>query len=467
MIYFVIDPYADKVISAYSPIIYSIQDDGLSGLGGVPPVIYCDVYFNGTYYKTLTSTSPFAPIGVVSIWQIDISGLAQEYIQTLIPDITTSLPQTVYSPGFTAYGATTAYIKARYSTVDAYGVITPSGTPPVQATMDSSAIAGSGYVTGTCVIANAAQQVTDLMNFEDQLKAFRPTGIPGLLVNVANRVYPLTYLKRGNVFTNDCAIMAFICSKNAFVTYSGMVDNIPIRLYVNMYQGSTLLYSGFTIAGVLTGQSVYTMPIGIKNLLIDIPGMVPYIGTCEYYHAYLVDSSFSSGNPVLFATPPIYINKQIDGTIPGITTLVNPAAPKHTRIWFQNYLGQFDAINFIEREETLKVTASPSEKPLQQMISVTDRTRTSMSRNNVRSNEFNTVTDLFTESELPLVKQLLASTKTYIEFVSPETDFLPQVMMLPIVLIEGEYPTQLFDERYEYRLSIKYFLSNEFKIVRN
>ena len=61
---------------------------------------------------------------------------------------------------------------------------------------------------------------------------------------------------------------------------------------------------------------------------------------------------------------------------------------------------------------------------------------------------------------------LVVIAKGFIEFTSPDGSS-PAALMLPIVITDASYDTQSWDDRYEYRISVKYVLSNEYKVVRN
>lgn len=462
--------YLNTIQAAYSPILFTVEDDGTSGGSSpVPPVVYCDVYCDGTFYKTISSTSPTAIVGILSFWKFDISGISQEYLTTKIPDITS----TAMVAAGAGQGMTVAFCKFRNSTIDAFGIVTPQATIPIQATIDSAAVAGDGFVADSFIIVNAALQVMDSVNLEDQLSVFRITSFPGTVVNTNNRVYPLSYLINGKIYANDWGLFPFITCQTAFSGLSGMVATITGNLTLFMFDDtSSLIYSATAGPASITSSKIYTVPIGLKNIVALFPGAAAFIDQCSFYRVLFINSLTSLSPFTVFATPPFYI-QQGDGVVPAYTPILQTAddtyaAPKHTRIWFQNYLGHFDFFNFIERVEELKVTSSPTESPVTVVLDGAKRSNTSMSRNNVRSNDYSQVTGLFNESDLPFIKQLFASSKTYIEFVSPEGGGdPPKDLILPIVLVDGSYDTQSWDDRYEYRIDLKYYLSDEHKTTRN
>ena len=467
------DGLYNTIQPAYNPIPYIVEDDGLSGLGGVPPVIYCDIYFNFIYYKTIVATSPTTIAGITSFWYFDISGICQEFLTTKVPDITENDFQQTFGSGY-IYGAARCFVKFRNSTQDIYGVITPGGTPPVQATYDTPAISGDGWQSDTFMIVNAALQITDsqgsVSSFEDMLKQFRISGtfIGGFYpqnVDPAYRVYPLTYLKQGKVYTNDWGLLPFICCRNGFLGSSTVIANITLMVFS---PSGALTYMNNISGLYLNDYSIYYLPTGVNNMLALFPGAAGSLVAGNSYRIGFFDPAYSYLNKFIFVTP-LYFIQTGDALTAGTYPLLQPYnVPKHTRIWFQNYLGHFDQLNFIEREEHLKVTSAPTETPLKALSDGFGRSNTSMSRNNVRSNENNVVTSQFNEGDMPFIKQLLATGKGYIEFVSPEGGEDPPVaLMLPIVITDSDFVTLTWEDRYEYRLSVKYIMSNENKIVRN
>lgn len=477
------DGYFNKIIPAYNPIPYLVQDDGTSGLGGVPPLMYADVYFDGLYYKTLTSTSPLFITGIMSYWLFDIAGICQEYLNTRTPDITSNNYQQTFGSS-KYFGASLAFVKFRNSTVDAYGVITPGGTPPVQGTVDTPPVPGDGWVSDTFMVVNGALQVTDLIDLENMVKKFRVTGTflqspgsPAYPQNVDTnyRVYGLSYLKNGNSYFNDYGQLPVIFCRHCFLGASS--TNVSICLMI-LNRAGTVLYMNNLGSVVLNDYSIYYIPVGIKNLLAMFPGAAGSFATGYYYRVGLFDPALVGANKFVYASPKYFIQKY-DGQIPPVQPLVAAAnTPKHTRLWFQNYLGHYDQLNFIEREETLKVSSLPTEMPLSSLIGFSTsgspgdyqsgRSLRSMARNDVRSNENNVVSGCFQEIDIPFIKQLMASAKVFIEFLSPEGGETPPVaMLLPVTIVDGEYSTLTFEDRYEYRISIKYTMSHENRIVRN
>lgn len=453
------------MLPAYRPINVITMDNGATG---IPPEVYCDVYFDGVYYKTLSSNVPTTVLSGTSFWTFDLSGLAQEYIKTNVYDITLNTLTQIYGPS-TKYGQVLTWFKIRISTQDSYGVITPGGPLPVQATFNTAAAAGGGYTSDQqWYTVNATLQVQDSMGLEWMFKAFRVSGVydpSGHHVNGLYKAYQLSYLTKGYSYINDYGQMPIITANNAFLGFSTASVVLLLRVYNST--GVQIHFESVAYVSTLSSNCIYTMPIGLKNVIPMFPGLTLHLPDTAYYRVGFSDA-FSGSE--IYMTPPIYYLKN-DGSVNGINYMVptiNTSVPKHTRIWFKNYLGQFDAWNFIERNEALNVKSDAYEFPLTLVPDGFVRSNTSRGRYNVRSSEVNTVVGLFNEDQLQFIKQLLATSQAYIEFTSPEgpDDTPPTALLLPIVIVDGDFNTQSWDDRYEYALAIKYIPSNENIIVR-
>jgi len=142
----------------------------------------------------------------------------------------------------------------------------------------------------------------------------------------------------------------------------------------------------------------------------------------------------------------------------------------HTRIWFRNYLGHLDQVNFRMTEGTTKVTSQPKEKPLVVSPAGLNRNRTGQERMNVRSNDIKTVTGVFKEDQIAWLEELFAGSATFIEFHDgfAGDGGTPVATLIPIVIADAEFVSQKWDDdRYQYEVAVKYMMSNENIIVRN
>lgn len=475
-----------SVWPAYRPIVFLAQDIGAVRYA---PVVYCDVYFDGVYYKTIIATTPYVRFNALNaLFRFDIQGLAQEYQRTLVPDLAvTPYPlQQVYLEGSgRQYGMCKCWVKIRTSSVDSYGVVTPETPAPVQRTVDTPPIEGVGAVSGAIYIVNASLQVMDSQDLVYQTMQFKRTGpisVSPYYVDADYKVYPLSYNKNLRSYKNDHGCVPILTGHVAFLG-TGFLPHIALAVEVYNSAGARLIYQDTWAEGTvitMRQNSIYLMPTGWKDILALFPTIAAYWDAAAYYQVGLYDRDRWAVADYRW----LYVSQKItaekgDGALEAYNPLQGPALPKHTRIWFQNYLGQFEQVNFIEREEATKVTSTVTERGLvnapnyQYLQPKSFRSDASVGRNNVNSVDENTVTGQFNETDMPLLKQLFGSAKVFIEFMSPEAR--PYVLgiterdavLLPVTLVDADYTTQVFEDRSEYRVSVKYILSNENITVRN
>jgi hypothetical protein len=179
-------PAINSVNAAYRPIIYRINAVATNGADQAP-VVYCDIYFGGVYYKTISLTQYDSP----GIWVFDIQDAAQEYLQKfLAPNGGTELFQALRS-------MTRAFCRFRSSGYDSNGFIIPEGTTPVQATGSKPAQPGTGFQSSTSYIVNCVLQHEDNQDLPTHLNTLKQ-GVWAL------SAYPLTHRpKKYSIGTTD------------------------------------------------------------------------------------------------------------------------------------------------------------------------------------------------------------------------------------------------------------------------
>lgn len=461
-------PTINRVIPAYNPIKIQIHDDGV---GGATPVIYCDVYMNEVYYKTVTSSSPILITGTATVWEVDISGVAQEYLKSKVPDITNpfsgGLPvmEELYlaPPSFNLYthgGAARCRCKARRGTADAYGVVTPQTPVPVQETVDSAAIAGGGYAIDPFLIVNSALQLNSehTTNMEYQLGQYKRTGVistAGYQVQGENKIYPLSKLVSGKIYNNDYGQFPIVLKRDCFFAPGGSYVNSSITaIAVECYdKNGVRIYAAPSAGQTIYGESILNIPTGVKNLLALFPLMAAALPNTAWYQVFLYNNLWASIDPsqVCFVTPKYYLQQ------PDVANQT-----EHIRVWFRNFLGHMDTLNFRVFNEQGKSTSSPTEARR-----TTSRVNASQMRNNVRSNRMAEVTDVFDEWELPMIEELCSTAQAYVETTNPPYPTpAGQNRLMPIVIEDMEYIQRRHEGRYQYEVTIKYMLSHENVSVR-
>jgi hypothetical protein len=159
-------PFVESIHAAYRPIIfiaYARRTDGEL----VPPVVYCDIYVRGVYYKTISQTQYYELTGTESKWRFDIQDALQEYLDKYIFD-----NGTIDITEVTDLIAD-VFCKFRSSGYDPNGFILPEGVVPIQGTSSSDPVPGTGTPTNTFYVINASLQHEDNQDLAQHLNAYK------------------------------------------------------------------------------------------------------------------------------------------------------------------------------------------------------------------------------------------------------------------------------------------------------
>lgn len=171
-------PATDSLNAAYRPIVITVT--------GSNPVVYCDIYFGDTYYKTLSKTQ--AP------YNFDIQNAAQEYLQKYLAPVN----------GAGIYNAasliTDCFVQVRGSTISPEGFIVPDGPVPVQATGTTAAAAGGGTRSNGFYIINSSLQHGDNQNLATHLNAYKKGTWSANTYPLTHRVDGYPVARRGSDF---------------------------------------------------------------------------------------------------------------------------------------------------------------------------------------------------------------------------------------------------------------------------
>lgn len=156
------NPVTNSLNAAYRPVVVSVQATRTDNTA-VPPVVYCDIYFNDLFYKTITKTVARQVNPGNSIWDFDIQDAAQEYLKHYLsaPSNATIL---IASPVFTR-----CYCRLRSSGYTTSGFIQYENTAPVQGTANKASVSGTGLQTSTFYIVNSTLQHEDSQNLLSHL----------------------------------------------------------------------------------------------------------------------------------------------------------------------------------------------------------------------------------------------------------------------------------------------------------
>lgn len=177
------EPGLDHLSAAYRPIGFIVQASATNG-DPTPPVVYCDIYFNGIFYKTIKKSAAFSLGSTDSSWIFDIQDAAQEYLEKYLGTLYGSAIEA--APPLIAQ----AYCKFRSSGYDTEGFILPEGTAPIQGTGGTNPTAGSGEQSDTFYIVNSALQHDQAQDLGTHLASIISRWDEGSWVN---GTYPLTH----------------------------------------------------------------------------------------------------------------------------------------------------------------------------------------------------------------------------------------------------------------------------------
>lgn len=160
-----IQPAANSLNVAYRPIVFRsiIPTTTLD----IPPVVYCDIYINGTYYKTLSKTQYLQLTGGLPEYEFDIQDALQEVMSYNLPamdgDAILEVDKTVRK----------AFVKFRNAALDSDGFIVSEQLEPIQATSSNVAVQGGGLESNEFYVYNATLQHEDNQDFAQFLSSYR------------------------------------------------------------------------------------------------------------------------------------------------------------------------------------------------------------------------------------------------------------------------------------------------------
>ena len=162
----------DSLNVAYRPIIFrcTATITGATPTNYIPPVVYCDIYLNGIYYKSLGKTQYINNNGITPEYEFDIQDALQEVMSYNLPDIDGSAILDVNKT------FKKVFIKFRNAKLDANGFITSEQLVPIQGTSSNIPVAGDGIQSNEIYVYNATLQHEDEQDFQTFLDNYK-TGI--------------------------------------------------------------------------------------------------------------------------------------------------------------------------------------------------------------------------------------------------------------------------------------------------
>lgn len=187
--------------------------------------------------------------------------------------------------------------------------------------------------------------------------------------------------------------------------------------------------------------SVYYIPSGPKNLTLLFP-------TIDWNNVvdYVVGTQDANGD-TLCETPLFKIGCCCD--------------ERRIRLFFFNYDGSFDAINFKMPKVTYDVTSASYQKGLQYPLIRRD---TGLERFDINANDtYEAINTCYGEKDRNWLQQCISSPKAFMQWDGIEGQGDGYI---PVTILDSSFPKVSIDA-FNYVFSIKFKLANSFFIQRN
>ncbi|WPV66287.1 hypothetical protein [Chitinophaga sp. LS1] len=227
-------PATSGLSAAYRPILYLVTATATDSTTLAPPIVFCDIYFGGVFYKSLSKTLALS----TGEWQFDIQDAAQEYLRKYLAP----------NGGEKIYPAdqamTSVYCKFRSSKITSDGFILYEGVAPVQGTGNRAPSTGTGTQSNMSYIVNSTLQHEDNQVLTTHLNTFK-SGTWG-----AN-VFPLSHRPATNSIK--------LGRSDYFPIVN--IDNSPIKGIITYYR-----YKGQTTFNHVTKVFANACPVVIPSV---------------------------------------------------------------------------------------------------------------------------------------------------------------------------------------------------------
>lgn len=253
-------PASSTLNTSYRPIVFRVSATRTDG-NPEPPVVYCDVYINSVYYKTISKTQYYLLNGSNTEWYFDIQDVCQEVISKKIG----------------ANGGTSVlefpelfvnvFCKFRSSGLDSNGFIVSDGLEPIQRTGKVEPVSGDGTSSNSFYSLAIILKHSDNQNLESHLSFFK-TG------TWAASCFPLSHRRDGyRVCLSDSDYFPFF-NKNS------QVDCIRINYRYTRngsYSQSSTCGLGICVPVTLTAPTLPDAEVGFDyEVIVDIDGTGPF-----------------------------------------------------------------------------------------------------------------------------------------------------------------------------------------------
>lgn len=256
-------PATDSINAAYRPVAFIVRAQRTDS-NATPPVVYCDIYINSVFYKTIAK-SQYKTLNITDTdWYFDIQDACQEVFQKPIS------PNGGSNFYITNSVFATVFCRFRSSGFDSNGFIAYENTAPIQGTGTQVPVSGTGTSSHTFFVINAVLQHEDNQNLATHLNSFK-TGTWDATT------YPLTH-RTGNYR---------ICKTSSDYFPILRLSPDPSCIRINYKYKSDVTYTQELTCGIpIIGSSGGTTPCNIVSI-IGSPIVLPDARVGVSYEQFL------------------------------------------------------------------------------------------------------------------------------------------------------------------------------------
>lgn len=188
-------PTANQLTSAYKPVVISCT--ATTSTGGVPTLVFCDVYINSVYYRTFFSSKADKEGKYIFY----IQDVIQENLNYFIPPIDGKKIE------ITTQTLVDVYVKIRTSKLNESGLNESEQTAPIPGSQETPPIAGEGISSNKFFALNLLIQHEENQDLPSLLKSYQTN-------QWNNEALPLTRRNQTNFLTNtQSSFFPFISEK--------------------------------------------------------------------------------------------------------------------------------------------------------------------------------------------------------------------------------------------------------------
>lgn len=302
-------PATDSIYASYRPIVFTVNASN-TDLSAVPPVVYCDIYFGGVYYKTISKTQYSLLHDGDTDWVFDIQDACQEKIDKYIaPNGSDDMINVIEA-------IKSVFCRFRSSGYDSNGFILSEDAVPIQGTGSTPPVSGTGTQSNTLFVINATIQHGENQSLLTHLRS-----LPAVDGSWDDNTYPLTRRSEYGVriCIGDSDFFA-ILSQTEPSCIDVFVTNKDGSFFTTACLGELVDSSGTDIPPggcIAVGIGGYTIPTDATvgeaiSISIPLTGDAPFVISDVFSIPPGLSAAIVGSNLVISGAPTFSGNQQID-----------------------------------------------------------------------------------------------------------------------------------------------------------